>query len=345
MKIALVSTFVPFIQGGARNIVEWLEVMLAREGHEVEIIYLPEVDSPDTLFQQMAAFRWVDLSNADRVICFRPQAHLVRHPNKVLWFIHHIRAFYDLWDHETYRPFPDDQRHRDFRAALFEMDTLAIKEARRVFTNSQVVARRLKHFNDIDSEVLYPPVFAPERFTCEDYNDEIVYVCRLEHHKRQHLLIEALACTKTNVRLRICGSSSDGSYADQLADRIKQLGIRHRVTIDNRWISEEEKVDVLASCLAAAYLPEDEDSYGYPSIEASHAAKSIVTTSDSGGVLELVVDGYNGFVTEPTPEALAVAMDRLYQDNTLARVMGTNARKRLNEIGISWSHVVQRLLA
>lgn len=58
MKIALVSSFVPFINGGARNIVEWLQVMLEKEGHHVERVYLPEIDAPDLLFRQMMAYRW-----------------------------------------------------------------------------------------------------------------------------------------------------------------------------------------------------------------------------------------------------------------------------------------------
>ena len=57
MRIALCSSFVPFVNGGYRNIVEWLETMLLEAGHEVERIYLPEVDSPDLLFRQMAATR------------------------------------------------------------------------------------------------------------------------------------------------------------------------------------------------------------------------------------------------------------------------------------------------
>jgi len=345
MKIALVSTFVPFIKGGARNIVEWLQAELAQRGHDVEVVYLPEVDVPDLLFQQMAAFRWIDLSAADRVICFRPQAHLIQHRHKILWFIHHIRVFYDLWDNEAYRGCPDDERHRGFRDALHEVDTLAIREARLVFTNSQVVSERLKRFNGVDSTVLYPPVFEPERFFCRQFNDEIVYVCRMEHHKRQHLLISAMALTKTPVRLRLCGSSSGPEYSAELKRLIASLGIEHKVTLEDRWITEQEKVDFLADCLAAAYLPEDEDSYGYPSIEASHSSKAIITTNDSGGVLELVVDGVNGFVAAPAPGALAEAMDRLYSDKALAAEMGRRAQVRLQEIGISWPNVIERLLA
>lgn len=344
MKIALCSTFVPFLYGGARNIVDWLRTMLEKEGHEVEVVYLPQFDAPDLLFQQMAAFRWIDLSAADRVICFRPQAHLIDHPHKILWFIHHVRLFYDLYD-SPYRDFPDDLKHQGIRDALVAADNVALREAKHIFTNSRVVSDRLAKYNQIDSEVLYPPVFDSARFYCRRYSDEVVYVCRLEHHKRQHLLIEALALTQTPVRVRICGSSAGPVYPEELLALVARLGLEDRVSMENRWITEDEKAEYLADCLAAAYLPLDEDSYGYPSVEASHAAKAILTTTDSGGVLELVNDGVNGYVVEPTPAALARALDQLYteRDNTIA--MGVAARARLHELNISWSHVIKRLLA
>jgi hypothetical protein len=65
MKIALCSTFIPFLYGGGRNIVDWLQAMLEQQGHQVEKIYLPEVDAPDLLFQQMMAYRWLDLESSD----------------------------------------------------------------------------------------------------------------------------------------------------------------------------------------------------------------------------------------------------------------------------------------
>ncbi|MBP0628110.1 glycosyltransferase family 4 protein [Cupriavidus sp. AcVe19-1a] len=343
MKIALCSSFVPFIYAGARNIVEWLHATLEAEGHQVEKVYLPEVDSPDLLFQQMMAFRWVDLESADRIICFRPQAHLIPHPHKILWFIHHIRAFYDLWG--TRYGYPDDAKHRGVRDALRNLDNAALGEAKAIFTNSQVVSDRLRTYNNIGSEVLYPPVFQSERFYCNGFSDEIVCICRLEHHKRQHLLVEAMQHTRTPVKLRLSGTSSGEEYPRELAQRIAELGLADRVFLDVRWISENEKVEQLANCLAAAYLPLDEDSYGYPSVEACHASKPILTTSDAGGVLELVQDGINGYITEPSPQAVAEAMDRLYRDRVNTKKMGNAARDRLGELNISWSHVLQRLLA
>lgn len=343
MKIALCSTFVPFINGGARNIVEWLQAVLQEHGHQVERIYLPEVDAPDLLLPQLAALRWVDLDCADRIICFRPQSHLIRHPNKVLWFIHHIRPFYDLWG--TSYGYADTSKNRQIRERLFAIDNRALQEAKGVFTNSRIVSDRLKSFNSMDSEVLYPPVFKPERFHTRTYNDEIVCICRLEHHKRQHLLIEAMQYTKTGVRLRLCGTSGARDYPRQLQELTTRLGVEDRVTLENRWIGEEEKVEYLADCLAAAYLPFDEDSYGYPSVEACHAKKPVLTTTDSGGVLELIEDNYNGIVAEPQPEALAEAVDKLYLNRAWAKKIGERGVASLHKLNISWSHVVDRLLA
>jgi len=71
----------------------------------------------------------------------------------------------------------------------------------------------------------------------------------------------------------------------------------------------------------------------------------VLTTFDSGGVLELVRDGSNGYVVDALPEALGEAMDRLYLDRAKTEAMGRNARDRLTGLNISWSHVLQRLLA
>src|SRR5690606_5173094 len=107
-------------------------------------------------------------------------------------------------------------------------------------------------------------------------------------HKRQHLLIEAMAHVRSGVKLRICGSSSSAEHSAELRQFVARHGLSDKVTIDERWITEEEKVEFLAPALAVAYLPVDEDSYGYPSLEGAHSKKAVLTTTDSGGVLELV---------------------------------------------------------
>lgn len=344
MRIVLASSFVPFIRGGARFIVEWLEEKLLEHGHEVERFYLPTLDGPDHVLEQASLYRLMDLSDAgDRLIAFRPPAYVLRHPNKVLWFIHHIRIYYDMWGHE-HAPAPTAY-NAAVRDALRRLDTETLGEARRIYTNSQVVSQRLKTFNGVESEPLYPPIYRPERFRNAGYGEEIVVVCRMEPHKRQQLLIEAMAHVRTGVRLRLCGQTSSAAHAFELQALIEVLGVGERVILDNRWIDEDEKAELLAGALAVAYLPEDEDSYGYPSLEGAHAEKAVLTTRDAGGVLELVEDGRNGYVVEPEPAALAEAMDRLYRDRALAARMGRANHERLSELRIDWSRVVDALTA
>lgn len=345
MKIALCSSYVPFINGGARNIVDWLQVSLSSAGHEVEIIYLPFIDHPDVILSQTVAYRSIDLSDsADCVISFRPPAHLIKHPNKILWFIHHVRLFYDLWDH-PYRSFPADAKHCAIRDLLHSADTQGLVEAKSIFTNSQVVSNRLLRFNGIQSEVLYPPILDSHKFFCRGFSDEVLYLSRIEHHKRQHLLIEAMRYTRTAVKLRISGVASNADYAMQLRSMIASYGLGERVHFDNRWISEDEKLTLLSDCLAVAYLPVDEDSYGYPSLEAFHSLKPVLTTTDSGGVLELVENGVSGIVVEPDAKALADALDNLFSNRRMTISMGSNAVNRIHQLQISWSHVLEKLLA
>jgi glycosyltransferase involved in cell wall biosynthesis len=224
-----------------------------------------------------------------------------------------------------------------------ELDTRTIREARRVFTNSQVVATRLEHFNGIMAKPLYPPILAPERFRNDGYGDEIVVICRVELHKRQRLLVEAMRYVKTPVRLRLCGTGTNSAHLGSIRAAIMEQRLESKISYEDRWISEEEKIEHLAPALAIAYLPEDEDSYGYCSLEAAHARKPILTTEDSGGVLELVTDGINGLVVSPSPIALADAMDRLFLDRAHTARMGEANNRRLSELGINWDTVVESL--
>jgi glycosyltransferase involved in cell wall biosynthesis len=343
VRVALCSTDEPFVGGGARHIVEWLELELLARGCEVDRIFLPQTSEPSTIYSQMMAFRWVDLSAADRVICFRPQSHMISHPHKIVWFIHHVRTYYDLWN-SPYRGFHDGEANTALRRLIVEADTVALSEAKALFTNSHVVSKRLRDFNGLNSTVLYPPMLRPERFSCQGFSDEILYIGRIEHAKRAHLLVEALALTRSPVRLRLCGAAGGQDYSRQVRRLIDKHGLSERVAFENRWISEEEKAAALSLCRAVAYCPLDEDSYGYVTLEAAHSAKPIITTSDSGGVLEFVTDGTSGLVVAPNPAALAAAFDRLFENPNLASVLGEGAQQRVDELRISWDHVVECLL-
>jgi glycosyltransferase involved in cell wall biosynthesis len=346
MKVIVATTSMPFVSGGASLLVDWLTASLRSRGHQVELLEFPFHFHYAQMAEQMLALRLIDLSRlGDRLIAVRTPSYLLKHPHKVLWFIHHYRAAYDLW-HTQYCDIPATPEGLRVREMIHSADQAAFGEAQRIFANSQVVARRLEEFNRVAAEVLYPPILEPGKYQCGDFGDYFLYVSRLTHHKRQWLAIEALRHTHTPVKLMIVGSSDPG--AEEYTEGLRALAAKHqldgRVTIVPRWISEAEKVALFRDCLGALYMPFDEDSYGYPTLEAHHAAKPVITTLDAGGTRELILDGVNGWVTTPEPEPLAKAMDRLYLDRNLAREMGAAGRRRVAEMNIGWDTVIERLL-
>jgi len=347
MRIIIASTIVPFVEGGARLMADWLGETLRTQGHQVEILELPFSSRWEEVLEQMLAFRLMDLSqHGDLLIAIRPPSYLLRHPNKVLWFIHHHRGAYDLWG-TRYQDLPSSPEGLRCRAAIMRADSVAFAEARKIYCNSQVVADRLARFNRVQAEVLYPPLLRPERYRTGQFGNYLLFVSRLTHHKRQWLALEALRHTHTPVRLVLVGKSDPGAepYAAELSSLVHQYRLSDRVVLIDRWIPEEEKITLFADCLAAIYLPLDEDSYGYVSLEAHHAGKAVLTTADAGGTRELILDGVTGFITAPDPEAIAGAMDRLYADRSTAQCMGEAGRQRIAELGITWDRVVEKLLS
>lgn len=344
MRIVIASTTVPTIDGGGRLIVRWTADALREAGHQVEELYLPFPTDLRLIMPALVGLRAIPLGDeVDRLVTIRWPAHVMQHPNKVAWFIHHYRQLFDLWDTE-YRGIRADAEGVSYREALRMADNLGLGESRKVFTNSDTVRARVRKFNEIDAETLFPPLGGDvSRFYTDSYGDFVLYASRITPIKRQMLAVEAMQYVTTPVRLVLAGHADPEQYGREMRATVRAHGLDERVDLRLGWLPEAEKIDLLARCLAVAYLPIDEDSYGYPALEASHSAKAIVTLKDAGGALEFVRDGVEGFVTEPDPRSLAAAFDAAYSDKKDAQRMGEASARRRAELNIDWEHVVSRL--
>jgi glycosyltransferase involved in cell wall biosynthesis len=345
VRVIIASTTVPLIDGGGRFIVKWTADAIRAVGHEVEEFYLPFPPGARPALSAMVGLRSVPFAgSADRLIAIRWPAHIIRHENKATWFIHHYRQLFDLW-HTPYRGVPANAEGIAYRETLRRIDNMGLRESRDVFTNSLIVRDRVREYNDLDPEPLFPPLGGDtSRFRNDGYGDFIFYPSRITSIKRQLLAVQAMRHTTTPVRLIIAGKPESAPYGKEISDYVSEHSLEDRVELRLGWLEEDEKIDLYARCLALAYLPIDEDSYGYPSLEASHASKPIVTLQDAGGALEFVRDEKEGIVTDPNPRSLAKAFDRLYEDRLTAERMGTQSFARRDELKISWPHVVRRLL-
>jgi glycosyltransferase involved in cell wall biosynthesis len=348
MKIMIVNNCVPFVYGGAEFLADSLRDKLIEYGHQAILIKIPFTwDPPQKILENILLNRLIRVNqnvadiDADRVIALKFPVYYIEHPNKVLWLLHQFRQVYDLWG--TQYGLPQTPENIRIKEAIIQADNLYLRKAKRICTNSSVVSGRLKRFNDIDSEVLYPPLMDAERYHTKDYGDYIFYPSRIVSGKRQQDAIESMKHVKSGVKLVIAGHSERRDWLDHLESLVRDNGLSDRVKIIGRWISQEEKIELFANALGAVYIPVDEDSYGYVSLEAYHSKKPVITCTDSGGTLEVVEDGKTGYVVPPEPRALAEAMDKLYYDKASAQKMGDNGLEKVRSMHISWDHVIQRL--
>jgi glycosyltransferase involved in cell wall biosynthesis len=326
-------------------IVEDLQAELSHRGHDVDTMMIPFWSQWDEMIEQMLALRLINVAHlADRLICIRTPSYLLEHPNKVVWFIHHHRGAYDLWG-TPFQDIPNTSEGMKVLSCIHESDNKSLRQAQKLFTNSQVVSSRLKRYNELESEVLYPPLRNPERFRCETYGNYIFYPSRIANVKRQKLAIEAMKHVKSDTRLIIAGSPDDAKELRELQTLIAELQVEDRVELRGRWIDDAEKVSLFANALGGMYIPFDEDSYGYPTLEAFQAQKPVITCSDSGGTLELIEDDVNGLISAPDPQSLALKIDRLAQNKAEAEAMGKRGCQRLHAMNISWDFVTGQLTA
>jgi glycosyltransferase involved in cell wall biosynthesis len=126
---------------------------------------------------------------------------------------------------------------------------------------------------------------------------------------------------------------------------VDEASLRQRVDLIPRFITEQEKADLFAKALGCTYVPFDEDSYGYVTLEAYHCRKPVITCTDSGGTTIVVKDGETGLVVPPSPEAIGHAMDRLYEERAASKSMGEAGYELMSALGINWKTVVERLTA
>jgi glycosyltransferase involved in cell wall biosynthesis len=341
--IAVVTSSPPFAEGGHLVMARELVRALRDEGHDTGLVVTPQ----NRFGRQGTAYlaAWctdVQLAHeerkVDQVISLRFPGYAVQHPNHVLWLNHRMREYYDLWDtFSSHLSWKGKLKERTRRAIVHGVDKYLFEKMQRRFVISGTVQARLRRFGGIQSEVLYPP--PPKRDYRHDYyGDYLFSVSRLSPLKRFDLVLRALAePIAAGIKCVIAG---EGAELDRLTKLRSHLELDHRVQFVGR-LDEAGLIEHLARCRAVVFPPWNED-YGFVTVEAFMCGKPVLTCHDSGGPSELVRDGENGFVTAPTPEALAMAMRRVMDDRHGAMRMGESGAR--DAAAMTWHDVIQQLL-
>ena len=340
MRLLVVANTVPFIRGGADYLVEGLVENLKKRGHDAELMRLPFNFSSQAQIESLMEFYLHQNFNkpngisVDKLISLQFPCWGVQHDDHVCWIMHQHRAVYDLNDKE-----PKNDLRIAFKEKVTDYDNHALSEVSSRYAISHTVARRLNKYNGLIAEPLYHPPYAENLFYCEEPYDFIFCPSRLETLKRQELLIEAMNFIESPVSVIISGV---GGQELRLRSLIEKYNLQDRIRLTGH-ITEQQKLAYYARALAVYFAPFDED-YGYITLESMLSAKPVITASDSGGPLEFIRDGENGWVVSPEPRAVAQCIDDCYNNKALARDMGEFGRELYGQLDISWDKTVSALI-
>jgi glycosyltransferase involved in cell wall biosynthesis len=343
--IVVCEAQVPFVHGGAEVHVRELMRELNAHGYQVELVSVPFKWYPkEEILPHAAAWRLLDLSESngrpiDLVIASKFPTYFVRHPNKVAWLIHQYRAVYELCGTE-YSDFGHNEQDVGLRDTLIRLDTEMLGECRHIFANAGNTANRVRKYNGLSAEALYHPPRLAGRLAAADvtYGDYVLSVGRIESVKRVDLLVSAMARVDKPIRLVVAGDGTQRANVERVAadagvaDRVEFLGT----------VEDERLLALYRDALAVLYPPFDED-FGYVTLEGFLSRKPVITASDSGGPNEFVVDGVNGIVCAPVPEAFADAINTVARDKRRAASMGSAGYDRARTI--TWDGVIEKLVS
>jgi glycosyltransferase involved in cell wall biosynthesis len=342
-RILVCEAQVPFVRGGAESLVRELVGQLRERGFDSELVSVPFKWYPrDELFAQAAAWRLLDLSESnghpvDRVIATKFPTYCVRHADKVTWLVHQYRAAYELTG-TVYSEFEHTEADVAARRRLIELDTAMLAESRRIFTIAQTVTDRLARYNGLPAETLYHPPRLAARLHGGASGGYVLSIGRLESVKRVDLIIRALARVPPPLTLVVAGTGTQRAAFEALAE---SLGVASRVQFLGE-VNDDDLVELYAHALAVVYPPFDED-FGYVTLEAFLSQKPVITTTDAGEPSAFVIDGVNGLVAAPEPEALAAAIAALAADPARAAHYGAAGHDWARRI--TWHDTIDRLVA
>jgi glycosyltransferase involved in cell wall biosynthesis len=318
-------------------------------------------------------FDRVDTRAYDLVLSTQPPSFLHRHPRHLALFYHHHRVYYDLEATYLAAGFAaDPEVHRAAGVLLRDLDQPRFEAVTHFLTPSDTVAARLQRFNGLTNTARFLAGVGVDGATdtaaaaTPPGTGAVLCVGRHEFPKRVELLVAAAHLLPRGQEVLCIGAGGRKAWAEALDARLSRgevtpdelddaalwcntgrelvapTGPAIARTTFTGWVDDDELTRRYreAPCVVAPALDED---YGLTAIEAMAHGRPVVVCRDGGGLAELVEHGRTGLVVEPTPAAIAAAVQRLVEDRDLAAELGANGRDRAAEL--SWANAGAQLLA
>jgi glycosyltransferase involved in cell wall biosynthesis len=275
-----------------------------------------------------AAAAWIDLRPFDVVEAANiPYAHLPvlaarcrfqRKPFVVTW--------YEYWG----------RYWRQYLGAKWPLyaaaERLTVPLGTRVLADSHLTASRVETRRH--EEVLVIPVGIPAARIREaalagatETGPPLVYAGRLLREKRVDLLLEAVARLAPGRPGPLLAVIGDGPDRERLVALVERLGLQDSVTFHGHLPTNADVWRMLGASRIAVQ-PSSREGFGLFPLEAMAAGLPVVYCESSESALsELVEPGVHGACTQPQPDALAMALERLLADPGEVRRLAEEARR------------------
>lgn len=316
--------------GGAERFYAGLFEGFQALGCQVEQVSV-EASEPDfaTILDNYRRCAALDLSGFDLVVSTKVPTYAVEHPHHVVYLVHTVRVFDDLFA-TAFEPLTE--AHYRQRAQLHRLDFAALSGARARFAIGYEVARRLYRWRGLECEVLHPPL-AFDDFAPGPQGDYFFLPGRLHPWKRVDLVIAAVKASNLPMRVVLAGVGEAEAQLKALAgddDRIEFVGR----------IDDARMVRLYSECLAVPFVPVHED-YGYVTLEAFASGKPVLTCADSGEPCQFVRHYETGLVVPPAVDEVRRGLEWLWNHREEAARMGAQACQVT--AGMSWPETAYAL--
>lgn len=168
----------------------------------------------------------------------------------------------------------------------------SLKKSDIIIANSNNIKNRVKHYLNIETEVIYPPI-KTRRFSFISFGDFYLSYSRLEDMKRIKHILEAFKIKK-DLKLVICSS---GPLKEWVQNFIKSNNLTN---IEFKgFVTDEELAHLVGTCKAGITIPIEEDA-GITQCEIMSAGKPVVGVAE-GGLLETVLHKKTGYLINANP--------------------------------------------
>jgi glycosyltransferase involved in cell wall biosynthesis len=167
----------------------------------------------------------------------------------------------------------------------------------------------------------------------------IVYWGRLSSIKGVDLLVKSATIVRKSFpkcHFYLVGDGEQLMELKQLCDALDVQDIIHFTGFMPRCILSH-----IVTCSDLVCFPSRYEPFGLMVLEAMAMKKAIVATS-VGGIPDMIVDGYNGVLVDPTPEDIADGICALLENGSLRRSLSFNAYETAE--AHSWDRIVKNYI-